>query len=59
MDNLALAFNFISDRSIPSKFLPNPSIDVAKIICQTTTNQTWMDDIIAYIKHGKLPSDKL
>ena len=32
--NLASTFDFISDRSIPMKFLPNPSIDVAKIICQ-------------------------
>ena len=32
--NLASAFDFISDRSIPLEFLPNPSIDVAKIICQ-------------------------
>ena len=57
--NLTLAFDFISDRSVPLEFLPNPGIDIAKIVCQTVTDQMWMDDIIAYLKDGKLPSNKL
>ncbi|GFZ11352.1 hypothetical protein Acr_22g0007500 [Actinidia rufa] len=44
--NLASAFDFISDRSVPLEFLPNPSTDIAKTIYQATTNPTWMDDII-------------
>ena len=47
--NLVSAFDFTSDRSVPLEFLPNPSIDVAKIICQAATNPTWMDDIIMYL----------
>ena len=31
--NLVSSFDFTSDKSVPLKFLPNPSIDVAKIIC--------------------------
>ncbi|GFY85267.1 hypothetical protein Acr_04g0000050 [Actinidia rufa] len=57
--NLALAFNFISNRSKPLEFLPNPSIDFARTIFQTIVDPTWMDDIIAYIKDEKLPLDKL
>ena len=53
------AFMFISDRSIPLEFLPSPSIDIAKIICQAVADPTWIDDIIAYIQDGTLPSDKL
>ena len=30
--NLASSFDFISDRTVPSEFLPNPSIDITKII---------------------------
>ena len=45
--NLASTFDFISDRSIPLEFLPNPSIDLTEIICQAPTNLTWMDNIIA------------
>ena len=48
----SLAFDFISDRSILLEFLPNPSIDIAKPVCQTTADPSWMDDIIAYIKDG-------
>ncbi|GFY87127.1 hypothetical protein Acr_05g0007660 [Actinidia rufa] len=57
--NLALAFDFISNRSVPLEFLPNPSIDIAKTVYKATTNLAWMDDIIAYLKDGELPSDKL
>ena len=38
--NLASTVDFILDRSVPLKFLPNPSIDIAKIVCQATTNLT-------------------
>ena len=38
--NLASAFDFISDRSVPLKFLPDPSIDITKIVWQATTNPT-------------------
>ena len=31
--NLASTFDFILDRSVPLKFLPNPSIDVSKNVC--------------------------
>ena len=51
--NLISAFNFISDRIVPTEFLPNSIIGVAKIVCQATTNLTWMDDIITYLKGGK------
>ena len=47
--NLASAFNFISDRNIPLEFLPNPSIEVAKIVYQAEASLMWMDDIIAYL----------
>ena len=57
--NLASAFDFIPDRSIPLEFLPDPSIDITKIVCQATTNPTWMDDIITYLKDGELSFDKL
>ncbi|GFS34125.1 hypothetical protein Acr_00g0032390 [Actinidia rufa] len=57
--NLASAFDVISDKSIHLEFLPNPSIHLAKSICQATSDPTWMDDIIAYLKEGKLPTDKL
>ena len=30
--NLASAFDFILDRSVPLEFLPNPSIDIGKIV---------------------------
>ncbi|GFY91145.1 hypothetical protein Acr_07g0013410 [Actinidia rufa] len=48
--NLASAFDIISIRSIPLAFLPNPSIDVAKTICQAKAESIWMDGIIAYLK---------
>ena len=57
--DLASAFVFISESIISLEFLPNPSINVAKTICQTISNSTWMDDIISYHKYGKLPSDQL
>ena len=57
--NLALAFDFISDRSIPLEFLQNASIDIAKTICQATTDPTWMGEIITYLRDGTLPPDKL
>ena len=47
--NLASAFDFTSDRSVPLKFLLSPSIDVAKTIFQAATNSTCMDDIITYL----------
>ena len=56
---LALAFDFTLGMSVPLEFLPNPSIDVAKTICQATTKSTWMDDIITYLQDGKLPSYRL
>ncbi|GFZ14491.1 hypothetical protein Acr_24g0006810 [Actinidia rufa] len=57
--NLASAFEFISNRSISLELFPNPSIDVAKIVCQAATDLTWMDDIIVYLKDGQLPPDLL
>ena len=57
--NLASAFDFTSDKSVPMEFLPNPSIDVAKTIYQAAANPNWMDDIITYLPDGKLPSDRL
>ena len=57
--NLTSIFDFISDRSIHLEFLPNPSIDIIKPICPVEADPTWMDEIIAYIKHGTLPTDKL
>ena len=47
--NLASAFDFILERSIPLEFLVNPSIEVARLVFQTETGPTWMDDIIAYL----------
>ena len=41
------------------EFLANPSIEVAKLIFQTDTCSTWMDEIIAYLQNGILPPDKL
>ena len=57
--NLASAFDFISNKSIPMEFLPNPSIEIAKNIYQTEAGLTWMDDIIAYLQNRSLPSNKL
>ena len=34
LKNLASAFDFISDMSIPLEFLPNPSIKITKTVCQ-------------------------
>ena len=51
--NLASAFDFISDMSVPLEFFPNPIIDNSKIVFQVVTEPTWMDDIIAYLKDGK------
>ncbi|GFZ12712.1 hypothetical protein Acr_23g0010970 [Actinidia rufa] len=59
LTNLASTFDFVLDRSVLLEFFPNPNIDIAKNIYQATTNPTWMDDIIAYLKDGELPSDKL
>lgn len=59
MANFVSAFEFLSDRSIPLKFLPSSSIDISETVCQTIVDPTWMDDIIANIKDGKLPSNKL
>ena len=50
--NLASAFDFTSDRSVPLKFFLNPSIDVAKTIFQAIVDPTWMDDIITYLWMG-------
>ena len=57
--NLASVFDFISDRSISLEFLSDLSIEVAKIVCPTEVEPTWMDDIIAYLQKGTLPPDKL
>ena len=57
--NLTSTFDFISNRSVPLEFISNSSIDVAQIICQATTYPTWMNDIIAYLKDGKLPFKKI
>ena len=57
--NLTSTFDFISDRSLPLEFFLNPSIDVAKTIYQVVAVPTWMDDIIAYLRDGNLPSNKL
>ena len=57
--NLAFTFDFISDRSVPLEFLLNPSIDVTKTFCQAIAGPTRMDNIFAYLKDGKLLSDKL
>ena len=55
--NLASTFKFISNRSIPLKLLSNPSINIVKIICQVVADPTRMDDIIAYLQDGTLPSE--
>ena len=47
--NLALAFDFTSDRKVPLEFLPNPSIDVVRTVCQTEVDPTWMDNISMYL----------
>ena len=57
--NLASTFDFISDRSIHLEFLPNPSIDIIEPVCSVEADPTWMDEIIAYLQHGTLPTDKL
>ena len=57
--NLASDFDFISDRSIPIEFLPNPSIEVAKLVCPIEASPTWMYDITAYLQDETLPIDKL
>ena len=57
--NLASTFDFISDKNIPLEFFPTPSIEIAKTISQTVTYLTRMDDIVAYLRGGTLPSDKL
>ncbi|GFZ14484.1 hypothetical protein Acr_24g0006740 [Actinidia rufa] len=48
-----------ANMSVPLELLPNPSIDVAKTICLVIVDPKWMDNIIAYLKDGKLLSDKL
>ena len=57
--NLASAFDFISDKSVPLEFLKNPSIGVSKLVFQAEIGPTWMDDIIAYLQNGTLPPNKL
>ncbi|GFZ03442.1 hypothetical protein Acr_16g0000660 [Actinidia rufa] len=57
--NLASAFDFISDRSIPLEFLTNPSIEVAKSVYHAETSPMWMDNIISYLQNDTLPQDKL
>ena len=52
--NIISAFDFISDRSIPLEFLSNLSIEIAKIVCQIKVGLTWMDDIVTYLREGKL-----
>ncbi|GFS38889.1 hypothetical protein Acr_00g0059990 [Actinidia rufa] len=46
-------------RCIPLEFLDNPSIGATDKILQTEENPTWMDEIIAYLRNGILPEDKL
>ena len=53
--NLASIFNFISYKSISLEFLPNSSINVAKNICRTTIDPTWMDNIVAFFRDETLP----
>ena len=55
LTNLASAFDFVSDRSVPLEFLPNSSIEIAKVVCRAKVDPTWMDDIIAYLQDGKIP----
>ena len=57
--NLASAFDYVSDRSISLKFLPNSSIEIAKTVYQTKADPTWMDDIITFLYNGSFPLDKL
>ena len=59
MANLALAFDFTSNMSVPLEFLPNPSTDINKIIYQVVVDPTWMDDSITYLQDEKLPSNWL
>ena len=47
--NLALTFDFISDRCIPLEFLTSPSIEVANPVFQMEESPTWMDEIIIYL----------
>ena len=57
--NLASTFDFVSNRSIPLEFLSNPSIEIAIYVGPIEIDPTWMDEIIAYLQHGTLPTDKL
>ncbi|GFS29086.1 hypothetical protein Acr_00g0005270 [Actinidia rufa] len=59
LENVALTFDFISNRNIPLEFLPKPSIRVTKIVCPAKVELTWMDDVIAYLQNETLPPDKL
>ncbi|GFZ01052.1 hypothetical protein Acr_14g0006870 [Actinidia rufa] len=52
--NLASTFDFISDKSIPLEFLPNPSSKVAKHICQAALDPTWIGEITTYLRDGTL-----
>ena len=54
--NLVSTFDFISDRSIPLEFLPDPSIEVAKLVFPIETRSTWMNDITVYLQDGTLPT---
>ena len=58
LDNIASAFEFISERSIPLKFLPSPSIEVAKTVCQAEAEPTWMHDITEYFWDRTLSTNK-
>ena len=59
LTNLASTFDFVLDRNIHLEFLLNPSIEVARSVCQTEASPTWMDDIIAYLQNDTLPPNKL
>ena len=59
LDNIALTFDFILDKSILLECLPSPSIKISKNVYQIEASPTWMDDIIAYLQDGMLPLDKL
>ena len=57
--NLASAFDFISDRSIPLEFLASPSIEITNPVFQAEEGPTWMDEFFVYLQDGTLLQDKL
>ncbi|GFY90929.1 hypothetical protein Acr_07g0011250 [Actinidia rufa] len=57
--NLASAFDFILDISIPLEFLASPSIGIAKPVFHAEECPTRMDEIFVYLRDGTLSQDKL